>query len=275
VKGLLSFVLIVLGSAFQPTPSAICGSGFEVLPRNSGLYLFDKDFDGPPPLGMTLFLGHYSDSDFGGFSFDLRDLATKVARYNQKTYPLHKLTPPDLRSKTGIVIKYRTDWSALEPLPFDLTRLSGTLGIQAAGSKNLIKITATPSSQDPDISLIWCRDVPSGSLLRRPCPGLELDPDYRAGLENLSGRSISAFVLERTSGKTVGDRRDRYYGYELWVKPSGKATCSLISDGSEADTLAAANACIRRRLDVDAPLSISAGTIAVTNLSGGRLGICD
>lgn len=275
MKGLLSFVLIVLGSAFQPTPSAICGSGFEVLPRNSGLYLFDKDFDGPPPLGMTLFLGHYSDSDFGGFSFDLRDLATKVARYNQKTYPLHKLTPPDLRSKTGIVIKYRTDWSALEPLPFDLTRLSEALEIQVAGSKNLLKITAAPSSRDADISLIWCRDVPSGSLLRRPCPGLELDPDYRAELENRSGRSISAFVFERTSGKTVGDGRDRYYGYQLWVKPSGKATCSLISDGSEADTLSAANACIHRRLDVDAPLSFNAKTIPLTALPRRRALVCE
>lgn len=278
MKRLLSFVLIAFCSASQPTHSGnqlICGSGFEALPRNSdgfktALFLRDIDFDGPPPLNLTYFLTHGDSYVFDGFSFNLRGLETLLAKYNQKVYPLHKLPPPDLRDRADIGIKYQTDWGASEPLPFDLTRLSEAAEIQVAGSKSLIKVTAIPSSQDADISIIWCRDVPSGSLLRRPCPGLKLDPEYRVGLENLSGRSVSAFVFERTSGKTVGDGRDKYYGYQLWVKPSGKATCSLISDGNEADTLAAANACIRRRLDVDAPLSINAGTIPLAALSGRR-----
>jgi hypothetical protein len=283
MKGFLSLVIIAFCSACQPTQAGsqlICASGFEAPAGNSdrwntALFLQDVDFDGPPPLNFTYFLSHGDSSFFDGFSFNLRDLETALAKYNQKVYPLHKLPSPDLRGRADIGIKYRTDWSAREPLPFDLTRLSGASEIQVAGSKSLIKVTAIPSSQDADISLIWCRDVPSGSLLRRPCPGLELDPEYRVELENRSGRSVSAFVLERTSGKTVGDGRDRYYGYQLWVKPSGKATCSLISDGNEADTLAAASACIRRRLDVDAPLSFNAKTIPLTALSGRRAVVCD
>ncbi len=274
MKRLLGFVLIALSSGCQPVPAQHqlnCRSGFEALAGNSdrwktALFLQDVDFDGPPPLNFTYFLTHGESSVFDGFSFNLRDLETALARYNQKIYPLHKLPPPDLRDKAGIGIKYQTDWGASEPLPFDLTRLSRASEIQVAGSKSLIKVTAVTSSQDADISFIWCRDVPSGSLLRRPCPGLELDPEYRVELENRSGRSVSAFVFERTSGKTVGDGRDRYYGYQLWVKPSGKATCSLISDGNEADTLAAAKACVSRRLDVDAPLSFDAGTIPVSGL---------
>lgn len=282
MKGLLSLAIIALGSAFQPTPSAICGSGLNLFPPNiatarltTALFLKDVDFDGPPPLNQTYFLLHRDSSFFDGFSFDLRHVGSALEKYNRDVYPFYKLPAPNLRDTSDIRIKFRSDWNSDRPLPFELDRLFGQSEVRIAGAARVVRINAAATSGDADISLIWCRDVPSGSLLRRPCPGLELDPDYKVEPENLSGRSVSAFVFERVSGKTVGEGRDKYYGYQLWVKPSGKATCSLISDGSEADTFAAANACMRRRLDVEAPLSVRSGTIPLTNLSVRLSSLCD
>jgi hypothetical protein len=201
----------------------------------------------------------------------VKQIAITLSRYNKARYPANRITPPNLnyRNQHTFAFAKLADSGVFEK---DGSALSDAIRgerVAIGGTSTPIDLIPVKAGETPDLIFAWCNSGNPGRGLEHTCGFSSLQTlDEKiielGELESLSGRFLSAEVAEFEKGFRTQSPVFPY-GYSLWIKPNNQAFCIVISPNDPFAIKASALACAKRRIDVDAPLSVTAGTIASVN----------
>jgi hypothetical protein len=236
-----------------------CRAGLQQLPAGSMIRLTDEEYGNVSHTNPILLI-HKGSSIHDGFSSDLDMVSSVLDRYNRDIYPTRRIVPLELENRRHLTIRVRKDWLGSQPFPIEIEAILDKSKLDSFVYGEKIELKLAGEHEVPDISILWCHNP---WLKRDNCLGLRTDPDLELPIDQNKGRIVDVRVAKQALDRSINNKQsdEMYYGYSLWLKPTGQATCLLVSDDDASSIAAAANACIRRRVDVDAPLSVLRGTI--------------